>query len=623
MLMKKCYVVIVLISLQLSFIFYTVKATSAKMVLAKNSKAMASIVLPPNPSVVQRFAGDELKKYLDKISHADFKIVSSAATKQPSLYIRKYESGQKEEYKIVCEGKDIILSGSNEGMVLHAVYDFLARLGCRWLAPEFSFYNDAAEYIPYKKELFYEGLSKIVKSPVFAYRKLDVEEGLSHTVENLKQMIDWMPKLGFNTLMVPSDYQGAGRVMWDKWREELTPELKKRGLLIEVGGHGYQNFINPKMENGTLFEKHPDWFGKNVNCEPDIDDKLVFNTANKAAFDYFLGNVRKYVEAHPEIDIFDLWPPDGARWSECPVDSALGTPEDRQAMLINQVDSVIKILRPELKLQVVAYAKAIHPPKNVVLNKNVLVDFCPIDQNFESQIFETSSSTNVNYVKTLLAWRKQFSGDIGLYTYFRKYAWKSLPNVIPNYIQKDIQWYAKVPLEGICTYAEPGDWYTYEINHYLLGKLMWDPDLNVDSVTHLFYKTRYGEQWQVARSTYELLENTVRFYGNIRFSSLKPEKDIALTIEKIQEQIKTVQAAKTVSSGVVSTNLNKLLLMLQYAVKDMEVKKGVSANEPRKLVREQAEHILQWLGKYKDEGTFVVTGREITENFIRSYYRKN
>ena len=57
--------------------------------------------------------------------------------------------------------------------------------------------------------------------------------------ENLRQMVEWMPKVGYNILVCPLDYGGNGRVRWDQWRAELTPELKKRGIMIEVGGIGY------------------------------------------------------------------------------------------------------------------------------------------------------------------------------------------------------------------------------------------------------------------------------------------------------------------------------------------------------------------------------------------------
>src|SRR5690606_30498110 len=110
------------------------------------------------------------------------------------------------------------------------------------------------------------------------------------------QLIEWMPKLRFNILMVPLDYQGSGRVQWDKWQKELTPELKKRDLLIEVGGHGYQNFLHAGMENGRLFEQHPDWFGKDKDCNPSRDRHLVFNTSHADAVRYFINNILDYLK---------------------------------------------------------------------------------------------------------------------------------------------------------------------------------------------------------------------------------------------------------------------------------------------------------------------------------------
>ena len=589
------------------------------VLLAQNKEAKVQIVLPVNPSVSERFAGEELADYLEKISHAKFKITSGKENK-PSIFIKTTRLTGKEEYQITCVNEDIVLSGNEGRTVLYAVYDFLARLGCHWIAPNFSFYSGAAEYIPHKPKLVYEHSQALIESPAFAYRKLDIEEGLSHTTQNLKQLIDWMPKLKFNTLMVPSDYQGKGRVKWDNWREELIPELKKRGILIEVGGHGYQNFINPSMEGGTLLQKHPEWFGKNKECLPDKDEKLVFNTENKAAVNYFIKNVLKYVQEHPEIDIFDLWPPDGAKWAECSSFIAFGSPEDRQARLLNQVDSAIKTYRKDLKLQIVAYAKAIQPPANVTISKDILVDFCPIDQNFESQIYDTLSAINVEYANTLNLWRTRFSGDITLYSYFRKYGWKSLPNVIPHYIQKDMEWYAKIPLQGILTYAEPGDWYTYELNYYVLGNLGWSIGANVDLLVQQYCKTRYGKKWQVAKEAYEILENTVRIYGNIRFTSLKPSEETTLAINKINNQIEKVNQSKAAVSAAESANFDRLLLMLQYAKSDIEIRNALAKNAPRKTIYEMIDKMRLFVAQNKDKGTFIIAyGMDDTEKLIRNY----
>jgi hypothetical protein len=58
--------------------------------------------------------------------------------------------------------------------------------------------------------------------------------------------------------VVPLNYGGQGRVKWDNWRVALTPELQRRGIWIEVGGHGYENYLNAQMSfsrstrNGSL-----------------------------------------------------------------------------------------------------------------------------------------------------------------------------------------------------------------------------------------------------------------------------------------------------------------------------------------------------------------------------------
>lgn len=368
---------------------------SAPILLAKNNRAQVIISLPVKPSAVQQFAGAELARYLKQISGAVFSIQSLSAGR--AIVLKRDSKKQPEDYRISVQGKSIILSAGSDRAILYAVYDLLSRLGCRWIAPGFAFYNGTAEYIPHRLVLSYNNLNPVNRHPAFAYRKLDVEEGRTHTIENLKQMIGWMPKLRFNTLMVPLDYQGSGRVQWDKWRKELTPELKKRGLLIEVGGHGYQNYMNAGMENGSLFKQHPDWFGKDKDCKPSPAEYLVFNTSNRDAMQYFVNGILSYLKQHPEIDIFDFWPPDGAHWADCPEWQSWGSPEDRQARLINLVDSAVKAYRPDLRLEIIAYDKTIFPPRNVTINKRLMVDICPIDQNFETQIYDTIAPANIKY----------------------------------------------------------------------------------------------------------------------------------------------------------------------------------------------------------------------------------
>src|SRR5690606_9966199 len=180
----------------------------------------------------------------------------------------------------------------------------------------------------------------------------------------------------------------------------------------------------------------PEWFGRDEQCRPSRARRHVFNTENDEAVEYLVGNVIRYLRERPEIDIFDFWPPDGARWAECPEWADLGTPEDRQARLVNRLHARLAEVRPDVRLEIIAYAHAKHPPATVKLHPDVLVDFCPIGQEFDVGIYDPRGGNNSIYVDAIHAWRDTFAGDVGLYSYYRKYAWRSLPVVIPFYMQR-------------------------------------------------------------------------------------------------------------------------------------------------------------------------------------------
>src|SRR5207253_2682050 len=84
----------------------------------------------------------------------------------------------------------------------------------------------------------------------------------------------------------------------------------------------------------------------------------------RAAVDYLTKNVIAYVKERPAIQIFDFWPPDGARWCECEKCKALGTPSDRQVILANHVNQAMKAILKR-RLEIIAYAAALHPPEHV------------------------------------------------------------------------------------------------------------------------------------------------------------------------------------------------------------------------------------------------------------------
>jgi hypothetical protein len=575
----------------------TPKAKTATIVSAGKT---GYVVYCSEPSDTQSFAMEELIRYVDAMTGV--KLPSrfpKAGEKRILLDLVGDAATIGDGYSIsVRNNGDVVLGGTGRRSHLFAVYDLLERLGCRWLAPRFAFYNGNAEYVPKKDELkLAMSDAHVIEAPAFKIRKLDVEEGLSHDAENLKQLIEWAPKLRYNTLMVPRDYGGRGRVTWDKWRDAITPECKKRGLIIEVGGHGYENFINAEMQNGALFKNHPEWFGLDEAGKRSKQQKRVFCTSNPAAVEFFTNSVLEYLASHPEVDVFELWPPDGASWCACDACKALGEPPDRQALLVNHVQEVVKKSGRKVRLEIIAYSKALLPPAKVKLDKRILVDYCPINQSFESPIDDPANSRNADYAAAVTKWRKEFAGDIGLYSYYRKYAWRSLPALIPFYMQKDLQFYHGLPLQALSTYCEPGDWGTYELNHYSLGKLAWNVDADVSQVSRDFCAARFGaEHADVVARSLVLLGDSVRSFGNLPFTRLKSAAEIQAAIDKLQN------AAKSLPKDT------RLELIFEYALRDLRIQHARAGKAPEADLREQVKSLAKFLADHKDEGVFIQRG---------------
>jgi hypothetical protein len=592
-----------------------VAAEAAKRaVLASGGKTDYVIVLRADASEPEKFAVGELARYIRAMSGAEPTLQARA---QGGNEIRFADRGNDdlgtEGYALwIAEDGDVVLSAKGGRAKLYAAYDLLERLGCRWLAPQFDFYKGQGEVIPKKPELVLELSGTVIEKPDFAIRKLDVEEGLSHNTENLKRLVEWAPKLRYNTLMVPRDYGGRGRVTWDQWRDALTPECQKRGLIIEVGGHGYENFINADMDGGKLFEKHPEWFGEKDSGTRSKSKRQVFCTSNPEAVNFVTRGVLDYLKSHPEIEVFQLWPPDGADWCTCEPCKALGEPADRQALLVNHVQGVLAKERPNVRLEIIAYSKALLPPTKVKLDPRILVDYCPINQSFEVPINDPSSDRNRDYAAVVTAWRKQFTGDIGLYSYYRKYAWKSLPALIPHYMQADLRFYRTLPLQATMIYGEPGDWGTYELNHVALGRLSWDADANMDAIVRAFCEARYGpehaEQVQKALVT---LGDTVRTVGSLPFTRLKsPEQ-----IDQARQQLEQIAGALPKDGPA----FGRLGLMFEYAIRDLKLQHARASKAPEAEVRRQVESIIAFLTEHKDEGVFILTGRNDIDRIMKRY----
>jgi len=579
-------------------------AQATRVELARGGRALLPIVVQHEDETA-RFAAEELAAYLGRITGGQFRVVGEATG--AAIRLGVVPGAAPDAYTIATRDGSVQLTGASGRATLYAAYDLLERLGVRWPSPALGYSGrDSGRVVPRLASLAYEAHGEVRESPRYTLRKLDVEEGLTHDEASLRRIIAWMPTARYNVLQVPMDYGNAGRVRWDAWREALVPELRKRGIVVEVGGHGYENFLNAGMEHGTLFERHPEWFGRDSSCAPSPAKHLVFDTEDSSAVAYLTRNVVEYLTARPEIGIFDFWPPDGARWAECADWAARGSVEDRQARLVNHVRAEVAKVRPDVVFEIIAYAHAKAAPTTVALHPSILVDFCPIAQNFDVQLYDTTGSANRQYVEALRGWQERFRGRLGFYTYYRKYAWRSLPIAIPRYMQRDVQWFASLGGTAISTYAEPGDWATYEVNHYTLGRLAWNPALDVEALLTDYTRARYGSGAAAALVALATLEETGRVYGSIPGTTPKPRAQVAAARERVQRVAERVlETRRVIRDPVGAPALERLSLMLELAARDLEIVEAKAAGATPETIRPMVTRLVEFLAANGDRGVFL------------------
>ena len=171
----------------------TTRAHAAELTITQDRNY--AIVIAPPASPAQRLAADEIAKYVEQMSGVKLPIRTGEIERgKPIIAIAM--SPHSSHAVVRADDATILIAGDTSDGVLNASYRFLDLLGCRFLAPQFKHYNGAAEIIPKTNALTLKLDSPIDSDPKLKFRKLYVEEGHSHDIENLKQLVEWMPKVG-------------------------------------------------------------------------------------------------------------------------------------------------------------------------------------------------------------------------------------------------------------------------------------------------------------------------------------------------------------------------------------------------------------------------------------------
>jgi hypothetical protein len=368
----------------------------------------------------------------------------------------------------VLRGDTVAIVAADQRGALYGAYDMLEQLGVRFFAPDFAPYRGTSETVP-RRSLVLPPY-RTAQQAGLTTRTLDLDEGWSISAAALDALIDWMGKARMNVLAVPTDLDVS---QYDGWRVQIAPLAARRGVVLEVGQHGFQLWL-PEAH-------YPKYYYYEYN---------VFDIANESAVNAYISAVVAYLAKRPEIGIFDVWPPDGATWPPAVIER-FGSPSNAQAYLVGRLTQSLADRVPGVRVETIAYQDTANPPTSPYgydAHRNL------IDVAMDSRTYGAAISDPVNAPSAaiLLRWRQAFSGDLGAYEYYRRYSFRSLAFPMGDVVGADLAWDAQHGLTGIRTYAEPGDWITYELTHVAVASAAWNPRQVPAALVAGYLSQRFG-----------------------------------------------------------------------------------------------------------------------------------
>ncbi len=468
----------------------TILAEQGNCEVSLNGRKLQDCVIgvPAEGTESELWAAEELARYLETQTGVQVPIVqwNQVGTKYP-IYVGRApkEVGASVDYaKLGTEGihveqsdSSLLLCGGKRG-VLYAVYEFLEeRLGWRW------FSKDCITFP--KTGTFELGNFKKVYVPAFEYRLTS-----NMALQELETNVPSRLSAYHGSLPNPEDYEKWGGFFRYK---------------------GWVHTFNTLVPPSKYAHEHPEYYSL-VNGKRLLDRTQLCLT-NPDVLRIAKQTVRKWLEeSEGKIYAVSVSQNDWHNYCQCDSCNALAEREGSQSgpllHFVNAIAGDIAEDYPDVKIDTLAYQYTRKAPKFVKPAKNVIVRLCSIECCFVHPLDQCEQ--NKSFVKDIEDWSKICDYlSIWDYTINFRHSTQPFPNL--RVLKPNMQFYRKY---GVKAMFEQGNRFTWggelqELRAYLIPKLLWDPDFDVEKGIREFTDAFYGPGAPFVRATIDLFHDTV------------------------------------------------------------------------------------------------------------------
>jgi len=314
-----------------------VSSRAPSVALAKDGRALLPVVVPGTANARVRQAASTLATYLERISGARFELTTDSreagisvglAVDAPrhladELALGGSDPTTREDYVLRTHSAGLLLTGSTELAVEHAVWDLLHRIGYRQYFP-----GETWEIVPRIRDLSVS-LDALERPAYFARR---IWYAYGQWGYNERPYADWCAK------------------------NRATSGITLRS------GHAYRQILR---NNKQAFEAHPEYLAL-INGERKGDKFCISNPGLRRLV---VDDVLRRLAKKPEIDSISVEPSDGGGWCECDPCAELGTISDRAVLLANEVAAAVNQRSPGKFVGMYAYNQHSAPPTSKCIRR--------------------------------------------------------------------------------------------------------------------------------------------------------------------------------------------------------------------------------------------------------------
>lgn len=458
-----------------------------ELVVASAGMTSAVVVVSPDAGSYEKQAADELARCIGLMcgvtpgiantvetiavalaGEAPVLVIGQEALKaQPKLdealrrVLKKKPQLRNDGIVLRREGNRVYLVGNNDMSHYFAAVELLRIWGCRWYIP-----TELGECIPEAKALKVGNLDYAFSSP-FEIRSY------------------WISWVGDTT--GAADFQRRNMMTG---RVAMPPTGHALGQYTKGLGTGTFNF-------------------------PITDPKTAEQVASKVE--------KMYAEGKS----FSVGMEDGSYDSDYPPDQKLmklqwdkyfmrWSVTDPMLELYNNVAKILQEKHPNSggKMGFLVYANMTIPPvREMKAERSLFGELAPIDIDPIHGMDDPQSPPRQEYRDMLHAWAKIMGGRLAIYDYDQgMLVWRDLPNPSHMSFRQDVKHYRDTGILGVNTESRNAIATTF-LNLHIRGRLMWNPDEDVDALLAEFYPKFYGPAAEPMRTywtaIYDAWENTI------------------------------------------------------------------------------------------------------------------